>query len=107
MRTEKEARSTIPPVDLPDGNGSGPVISVHELTKTYAELEAVRRVSFEVAPGEIFGFLGPNGAGKSSTMRMIGAVSPTSGGTLRILGMDPATDGPSIRGNGSKRGHCA
>ncbi|HWD79416.1 MAG TPA: ATP-binding cassette domain-containing protein, partial [Kribbella sp.] len=37
-------------------------------------------------------------AGKSSTMRMIGAVSPSSGGTLRILGLDPATDGPAIRG---------
>ena len=45
----------------------------------------------DVRRGEAFGFLGPNGAGKSSTMRMIGAVSPASGGTLRILGMDPAT----------------
>jgi lipooligosaccharide transport system ATP-binding protein len=51
-----------------------------------------------VAAGEAFGFLGPNGAGKSSTMRMIGCVSPASGGTLRILGMDPATSGPEIRG---------
>ena len=48
--------------------------------------------------GEAFGFLGPNGAGKSSTMRMIAAVSPISGGELRILGRDPATDGPAIRG---------
>ncbi len=48
--------------------------------------------------GEAFGFLGPNGAGKSSTMRMIAAVSPVSGGELRILGMDPAVDGPAIRG---------
>jgi lipooligosaccharide transport system ATP-binding protein len=47
--------------------------------------------------GEAFGFLGPNGAGKSSTMRMIGAVSPISGGTLKILGLDPAADGPSTR----------
>ncbi|HEU0041487.1 MAG TPA: ATP-binding cassette domain-containing protein, partial [Jiangellaceae bacterium] len=39
----------------------------------------------------------PNGAGKSSTMRMIGCVSPPSGGTLRILGLDPADDGPAIR----------
>src|SRR6476619_6114977 len=46
---------------------------------------------------EAFGFLGPNGAGKSSTMRMVAAVSPVSGGELRILGMDPAVDGPSIR----------
>ena len=47
--------------------------------------------------GEAFGFLGPNGAGKSSTMRMIGCVSPPSGGALRILGMDPVDDGPQIR----------
>jgi lipooligosaccharide transport system ATP-binding protein len=44
-----------------------------------------------------FGFLGPNGAGKSSTMRMIGCVSPPSGGTLTILGLDPVHDGPAIR----------
>jgi lipooligosaccharide transport system ATP-binding protein len=50
-----------------------------------------------VQKGEAFGFLGPNGAGKSSTMRMVAAVSPTSGGALRILGMDPAVDGPKIR----------
>ena len=49
------------------------------------------------APGEAFGFLGPNGAGKSSTMRMIGCISPPSGGELRILGMDPVRDGPAIR----------
>ena len=49
------------------------------------------------AAGEAFGFLGPNGAGKSSTMRMIAAVSPVSSGELRILGMDPAVDGPRIR----------
>ena len=47
--------------------------------------------------GEAFGFLGPNGAGKSSTMRMIGCVSPPSGGTLRILDLDPVRDGPEIR----------
>jgi lipooligosaccharide transport system ATP-binding protein len=50
-----------------------------------------------VQPGEAFGFLGPNGAGKSSTMRMIGCVSPPSGGSLRILDMDPVHDGAKIR----------
>ena len=50
-----------------------------------------------MAPGESFGFLGPNGAGKTSTMRMIGCVSPISGGTLEVMGMDPAVDGPRIR----------
>ncbi len=54
-------------------------------------------IDVEVRAGEAFGFLGPNGAGKSSTMRMIGCVSAPSGGTLRILGMDPLRDGPAIR----------
>ena len=60
--------------------------------------EAVKGVDVDVRRGEAFGFLGPNGAGKSSTMRMIAAVSPVSAGELRILGMDPAVDGPAIRG---------
>src|SRR5690349_18140265 len=58
---------------------------------------AVCGVDVDVAPGEIFGFLGPNGAGKSSTMRMIACVSPRSGGSLQVLGMDPDADGPRIR----------
>ena len=68
------------------------------LTKTFGAFEAVKGIDLDVRRGEAFGFLGPNGAGKSSTMRMIAAVSPVSGGELRILGMDPAVDGPAIRG---------
>jgi lipooligosaccharide transport system ATP-binding protein len=60
-------------------------------------VEAVKGIDIDVRRGEAFGFLGPNGAGKSSTMRMIAAVSPTSGGQLSILGMDPAEHGPAIR----------
>ncbi|HET6168481.1 MAG TPA: ABC transporter ATP-binding protein [Marmoricola sp.] len=60
-------------------------------------VEAVRGIDVSVRKGEAFGFLGPNGAGKSSTMRMVAAVSPVTGGSLRILGMDPAVDGPKIR----------
>ena len=59
--------------------------------------EAVRGIDVDVRRGEAFGFPGPNGAGKSSTMRMVAAVSPPSGGTLRILGLDPATHGPQVR----------
>jgi lipooligosaccharide transport system ATP-binding protein len=60
-------------------------------------LIAVNGIDVDVYPGESFGFLGPNGAGKSSTMKMIGCVSPPTGGTLRILGLDPVHDGVSIR----------
>nr|WP_174257302.1 ATP-binding cassette domain-containing protein [Phytoactinopolyspora alkaliphila] len=74
------------------------MISAHQLTKQFGDFTAVGGIDFEVRAGEAFGFLGPNGAGKSSTMRMIGCVSPPSAGTLRILGLDPAADGPQIRG---------
>jgi lipooligosaccharide transport system ATP-binding protein len=74
-----------------------PLVQARSLTKSFGELVAVDGVDFEVRPGEAFGFLGPNGAGKSSTMRMIGAVSPLTSGTLTVLGMDPAADGPAIR----------
>jgi lipooligosaccharide transport system ATP-binding protein len=73
------------------------VISAVGVRKRFGDFEAVRGVDFHVEPGEFFGFLGPNGAGKSSLMRMIGCVSPVSDGTLRIMGMDPAVDGPAIR----------
>jgi lipooligosaccharide transport system ATP-binding protein len=75
----------------------GPLVSAKALTKNYGPVQAVAGIDVEIAAGEAFGFLGPNGAGKSSTMRMVAAVSPPSGGTLRILGMDPAVDGPAIR----------
>ena len=74
-----------------------PMIRARGLRKSFGDVEAVRGIDVEVKPGEAFGFLGPNGAGKSSTMRMIAAVSPPSGGELSILGMDPETDGSRIR----------
>ena len=74
-----------------------PLIEARDLTKRYGEFVAVDGIDFSVERGETFGFLGPNGAGKSSTMRMIGAVSPASGGTLHVLGRDPERDGPEIR----------
>ncbi|MDG4772303.1 ABC transporter ATP-binding protein [Solwaraspora sp. WMMD792] len=77
--------------------GSGPLIHARGLVKRFGAFTAVAGIDVDVAPGEAFGFLGPNGAGKSSTMRMVGCVSPPSGGTLRILGMDPQRDGPAIR----------
>ena len=65
--------------------------------KRFGDFTAVDGIDVEVRSGEAFGFLGPNGAGKSSTMRMIGCISPPSGGELRILDMDPVADGPAIR----------
>lgn len=73
------------------------MIHAEGLRKSFGDFEAVRGIDIDVRRGEAFGFLGPNGAGKSSTMRMIAAVSPVGGGSLRILGRDPATEGAAIR----------
>ncbi|ANG85177.1 ABC transporter ATP-binding protein [Microbacterium aurantiacum] len=78
------------------------VIEARDLAKSYRvkgkpDFVAVDGLSFEVAPGESFGLLGPNGAGKSTTMKMIGAVSSRTGGSLSILGLDPDRHGPEIR----------
>jgi lipooligosaccharide transport system ATP-binding protein len=73
------------------------LIRARGLVKRFGNFTAVDGIDFDLSRGEAFGFLGPNGAGKSSTMRMIGCVSPPSGGELSILGLDPVRDGPAIR----------
>jgi lipooligosaccharide transport system ATP-binding protein len=73
------------------------LIQATGLTKRFGEFTAVDGIDFSVEQGESFGFLGPNGAGKTSTMRMIGAVSPITEGTLSVLGLDPMQQGPQLR----------
>ncbi|MBA2414954.1 MAG: ATP-binding cassette domain-containing protein [Geodermatophilaceae bacterium] len=82
---------------MPAASSGPPLVHARRLTKRFGDFTAVDGIDVDVARGEAFGFLGPNGAGKSSTMRMIGCVSPPTEGTLRILGLDPRTDGPAIR----------
>src|SRR5215813_6084655 len=65
------------------------VISVQSLRKSYAALEAVKGIDFEVAAGEVFGLLGPNGAGKTSTVEILEGLRPRSSGEVRVLGFDP------------------
>jgi lipooligosaccharide transport system ATP-binding protein len=79
------------------GVSGTPLIEARGLTKRFGEFTAVDGIDFVVERGETFGFLGPNGAGKTSTMRMISAVSPVTAGTLRVLGLDPAVDGATIK----------
>jgi lipooligosaccharide transport system ATP-binding protein len=76
---------------------ASPLVHARGLTKRFGERVAVDGIDFEVRRGEAFGFLGPNGAGKTTTMRMIACVSPRAGGTLSVLGMDPASEGARIR----------
>jgi len=73
-----------------------PVIEVTGLTKRYGARRAravVDGISFHVDPGEIFGILGPNGAGKTTLVECMEGLRRRDGGQVRILGLDPATDG--------------
>ena len=74
-------------------------ISVRGLTKSYGEIEAVRGIDFDVAPGEIFGFLGPNGAGKSTTISMLCTLVKPTGGTATVAGFDVDAHRDAVRRN--------
>ena len=67
-----------------------PAIEVKDLRKRYGDVEAVRGVSFEVAEGEVFSLLGPNGAGKTTTVEILEGYRKRDGGTVAVLGRDPA-----------------
>jgi ABC-2 type transport system ATP-binding protein len=77
-------------------NGA-PAVEVCELTRKFGNFTAVDHVSFDVAPGEIFGYLGPNGSGKSTTIRMLCGLLQPSGGSARVLGFDIASQPESIK----------
>src|SRR5208283_2073532 len=68
------------------------MIEVCSLTKCYGEFTAVRDLSFAVQAGEVMGLVGPNGAGKTTTLRCSTGVIPPTRGTVRIAGIDLATD---------------
>ncbi|SES66962.1 ABC-2 type transport system ATP-binding protein [Salinibacillus kushneri] len=75
------------------------IISVHNLTKSYKNVEAVKGINFEVEEGEIFGFLGPNGAGKSTTINMICTMLKPTSGNIVINGYDVSKDKDAVRGS--------
>ena len=76
---------------------SGPAIEVDAVSYAYGDREAVKGISFEVAPGEVLGFLGPNGAGKSTTIKILTGQLPAKSGVARVLGRDVRRDDPEIQ----------
>ncbi len=67
-----------------------PIIEAKQLTKVYNGRPAVDRLDLAVYEGEIFGFLGPNGAGKTTTLLMMLGLTEPTGGSVRVMGLDPA-----------------
>ncbi|WP_336211916.1 ABC transporter ATP-binding protein [Nonomuraea sp. LPB2021202275-12-8] len=73
------------------------VIEVTDLSKRYADLTVLDRVSFSVEEGEIFGILGPNGAGKTTSVECVEGLRRPDGGSIRVLGLDPTKDRRALR----------
>ncbi len=74
-----------------------PAVAVHELSKSYGELQALQDVSFAIETGEIFGVLGPNGAGKTTTVEILEGYRPRDTGSVEVLGVDPSRGGADWR----------
>ena len=67
------------------------------LTRRFHRKTAVEGLDLDVRRGEVFGFLGHNGAGKTTTVRLLNGILDRNGGSVRVLGRDPAVEGPAVR----------
>jgi ABC-2 type transport system ATP-binding protein len=74
-----------------------PAVRVRGLVKRFGDVEAVRGIDLDVAPGETFGFLGPNGAGKSTTINILCTLAEATSGTAEVAGLDVVKDRAAVR----------
>ncbi|HEY4889275.1 MAG TPA: ABC transporter ATP-binding protein [Candidatus Dormibacteraeota bacterium] len=74
-----------------------PIISVHDLHRSYGQVHALRGVTFDVKRGEVFGLLGPNGAGKTTTLETIEGLRVVQRGKVVVDGIDVAKDPYAVR----------
>jgi ABC-2 type transport system ATP-binding protein len=72
-------------------------IEARDLTRTFGAFTAVDHITFDVKPGEVFGFLGANGAGKTTAIRILTGLLTPSGGSATVAGFDVATQSESIK----------
>ncbi|MBI5289425.1 MAG: ABC transporter ATP-binding protein [Chloroflexi bacterium] len=73
------------------------VVAVEHLRKTYREVIAVDDVTLEIDQNEIYGIIGPNGSGKTTTVEILQGLRQPDGGAIRVLGLDPRTQGEELR----------
>jgi len=73
------------------------VIRVEDLRKRFGTIEAVAGVTFDVRPGEVFGFLGPNGAGKTTTIKILATLLRPSAGRVWLAGHDVVREPTLVR----------
>jgi ABC-2 type transport system ATP-binding protein len=73
--------------------GNDPAIQVHGLRKRYGSVTALDGIDLDISHGEIFALLGPNGAGKTTAVEILEGFRHRDGGTVAVLGEDPAGAG--------------
>ncbi len=83
----RDASDSIVPIE---GAASEPAVWARDLTRTFGTFTAVDRITFEIRPGEVFGFLGANGAGKTTAIKMLTGLLAPSGGVAHTAGFDVA-----------------
>jgi len=74
-----------------------PLVSLHSLTRHFGTTRAVDGLTFDVAPGELFGIVGPDGAGKTTTLRMLAGVLRPTAGDATIAGVSVAQDPEAVK----------
>jgi ABC-2 type transport system ATP-binding protein len=74
-----------------------PAVLVEHLQKRYGSVEAVKDVSFQIEPGDIFGLLGPNGAGKTTTLRIICSLAAPDSGRVEVSGISVVANPKAVR----------
>jgi ABC-2 type transport system ATP-binding protein len=84
-----------------------PVIRIAGLVKSYGDLQVLRGVDLDVAPGSIFALLGSNGAGKTTVVKILSTLLKADGGTAVVNGFDVATQGTAVRESISLTGQFA
>ena len=87
---------TLPP-SPPNRDSAVPVLRIEDLHKSYGDIQAVKGISFEIAPGENYGLLGPNGAGKTTTILMIAGVLAADGGRVTVCGKELTTTTTAVK----------
>ncbi len=73
------------------------MIELHNLSKRYGSVEALRGLSLKVPQGTLFGLLGPNGAGKTTTLRILATLLAPDAGTVRVGGLDALAEPRAVR----------
>jgi ABC-2 type transport system ATP-binding protein len=74
-----------------------PIVEVRDLDRRFAQVHAVKGISFDILPGQVVGFIGANGAGKTTTMRMMATLERPSGGSIRIAGHHVVREPAAVR----------